>query len=180
MRLLHTFLEQKGQRLRKSGIHNVFGHEQAREMLKQLAFASFGTQEPLLRLHGLEIGGKIRAVFGCGVKQSHVSGYFSSIAEDELAAISPGEMLLYLVTEYYCAKGLATMDLGGGDERYKRSWCEEQQELFDVIMPANALGIPLAAIEKIFRAVRHRVRRSPHAWTAITHVRRTRARLFWR
>lgn len=178
--LLEAFFAQKGDRLRKSGIHNVFGCPKAREMLSTLALSSIGTDEPLLRLHGLEIGGKIRAVFGGGIKQKHLSGYFSSIADDEMAEISPGEMLLYLLTEHYCAEGLKTMDLGSGDERYKRSWCDEKHDLFDVIMPASAAGIPLAAIEKLGYRLRRKLRQTPRVWNAIIAARRARAQLFWR
>ncbi len=177
--LLDAFLLQKGERLRKSGIHNVFGCPAARDMLMKLAHSSFDTDEPLLRLHGLEIGGRIRAVFGGGIRQRHMSGYFSSIADDELAEISPGEMLLYLLLEHYCAQGLETMDLGSGDERYKRSWCDGKQELFDVIMPASTLGIPVAALKRLGYGLRRRLRQNPQVWAAITVARRTRARLFW-
>ncbi len=179
-RLLDAFFRQKGERFRKSGIHNVFSATGAREMLMTLALSSLGADEPVLRLHGLEIGGKIRAVFGGGVKERHLSGYFSSIADDDLSDISPGEMLLYLLAEHYCSLAMDSMDLGSGDERYKRSWCDEKQELFDVIVPTGVMGIPVAGIEKIGYRLRRAIRQSPAAWNAITSLRRARARLLWR
>lgn len=179
-RLLEAFFRQKGERLRKSGIHNVFNTAGAREMLSTLALSSLGTQEPLLRMHALEIGGKVRAVFGGGIRGRHLSGYFSSISEDELSDISPGEMLLYLLAEHYCAAGMETMDLGAGDERYKRSWCDERQELFDVIVPVGAMGAVLASAEKLGYRLRRTIRSSPQVWDAITSLRRARARFFWR
>ncbi len=178
--LLEVFFRQKGDRLRKSGIHNVFGATGAREMLSTLALSSLGTQEPLLRMHALEIGGKIRAVFGGGIRGRHLSGYFSSISEDELSDISPGEMLLYLLAQHYCTAGLETMDLGAGDERYKRSWCDERQELFDVIVPVGVTGAVFASAEKLGYRLRRTLRQSPQVWNAITMLRRARARLFWR
>ena len=72
------------------------------------------------------------------------------------------------------------MDLGSGDERYKRSWCDEKQELFDVIVPTGVMGIPVAGIEKIGYRLRRAIRQSPAAWNAITSLRRARARLLWR
>ncbi len=179
-RLLETFFRQKGDRLRKSGIHNVFNTAGAREMLSTLALSSLGTREPLLRMHALEIGGKIRAVFGGGIRGRHLSGYFSSISEDELIDISPGEMLLYLLAEHYCSAGMETMDLGAGDERYKRSWCDERQELFDVIVSVGAMGAVLASADKLGYRLRRALRSSPQVWDAITTLRRARARLFWR
>jgi CelD/BcsL family acetyltransferase involved in cellulose biosynthesis len=158
----------------------VFSATGAREMLATLALSSLNVDEPLLRLHGLEIGGKIRAVFGGGIKERHLSGYFSSIADDELSDVSPGEMLLYLLAEHYCGLDMTSMDLGSGDERYKRSWCDEKQELFDVILPTGIAGVPFAEMEKLGYRLRRAMRQSPAAWNAITNLRRARARLLSR
>jgi len=72
------------------------------------------------------------------------------------------------------------MDLGSGDERYKRSWCDEKQDLFDVILAAGPLGVPFAEMEKLGYHLRRAMRRSPLMWDTITHLRRARARLLWR
>ncbi len=179
-RLLDVFIEQKTRRLAENGIHNVFTERGAREMLSSLALSSLNTQQPLLRLHGLEIGGKIRAVFGGGIHATHFSGYFSSIADDEMTQMSPGEMLLYLLTEHCCSEGIESMDLGSGDERYKRSWCEQRQELFDVILPVRAIGIPFAYAERAAYHLRRKIRENSRLWGWFNAVRRSSATLLRR
>ncbi len=177
-RLLDIFIEQKSKRLAENGIHNVFAERGAREMLSTLALSSLNEKEPLLRLYGLEIGGKIRAVFGGGIKGSHFSGYFSSISDDEMIQMSPGEMLLYLLVEQCCEQGIDSIDLGSGDERYKRSWCEQSAELFDVILPVRPMGIPFAVAERAAFHIRRTVRENKTLWDMFNTIRRTSAVLF--
>lgn len=178
--LLGSFCRQKSRRLRKLGISNTFDSREAREMLSMLAHRSIGQEEPLLQLFGLEIGGKIRAVFGGGVRNGHFSGYFSSISLDSLTHLSPGEMLLHMLVEHCADRGITSMDLGGGDERYKRSWCDTQVDLVDVILPIGAFGRPAVAALRCSRWVKRAVRQNPRAWALIAAIRKLRARLIWR
>ncbi|MCB1465055.1 MAG: GNAT family N-acetyltransferase [Nitratireductor sp.] len=173
-RLLEAFFQQKSERLAEQGIANVFGSKRARDLIRGLALHSIGMREPLLRLHALEIGGEIRAVFGAGIHDQQMSGYFSSISTDDLSAISPGEMLLYLVVEKSADEDLRAIDLGAGDERYKRSWCDEQLDMFDVILPTNAFGMPIALFRRGLNAAKRMVRERPDLWNAVSRVRRLR------
>ena len=172
--LLGKFLAQKASRLKALGLTDVFAAPGARDMLKRLADHSSNTGEPLLKLYGLEVGGKVRAVFGCGLRDGHLSGYFSSISDDDFTAYSPGEMLLYLAIEKACRDGVRSMDLGGGDERYKRSWCESRVELFDVIVALGPAAWPLAAARRTNAALKAALRENENAWGAIKTLRRWR------
>lgn len=178
--LLGEFCRQKSHRLRKLGISNTFASRGAQEMLSRLARRSLGCDEPVLQLFGLEIAGKIRAVFGAGVRNGHLSGYFSSISLDRMSHLSPGEMLLYMLVEHCAEQGVTSMDLGGGDERYKRSWCDNTVGLFDVILPVGAFGRPAVAALRFSRSVKRAIRQNPRAWAMVACVRRMRARLIWR
>ena len=105
-RLLEAFFRQKGERLRKSGIHNVFntsgrtgdafhaGIEFARPATNRCFACMPGDRRKDPR--------RVRRRH----KGRHLSGYFSSISEDELSDISPGEMLLYLLAEHCCSDGI--------------------------------------------------------------------------
>jgi len=89
--ILGAFLKQKSVRLRSQGLRDVFSSGHAREFLCELIRRSSGLDEPLLRLFALEIGGNIRAVLGGGVHRNRLSGYFSSIALDELTESVPAK-----------------------------------------------------------------------------------------
>ena len=173
-RLLDIFIEQKSQRLRDKGITDIFGTRKAQRFLMNLALKSASMEEPLLQFYGLEIDGKVRAVFGGGVHQGHLSGYFSSISTDEFSAMSPGEMLLWLVVEKSCADGMTCFDLGGGDERYKRSWCNVEIGMFDVILPVNSMGYPLVLASRLTNWGKRVVRENPHTWWLVGMLRKLR------
>ncbi|MEC9342636.1 MAG: GNAT family N-acetyltransferase [Pseudomonadota bacterium] len=176
-RVLEAFFTQKSERLAEQGITNVFGTDRARALIRGLAHRSIGMPEPLLRLHALEIGGEIRAVFGAGVHDRQMSGYFSSISSDDMTHISPGEMLLYMVVERSAQDGLETIDLGAGDERYKRSWCDERLDMFDVILPASVAGTPFAQYHRLLCAAKRNVRERPQLWETVSRLRRIRRKL---
>ena len=66
------------------------------------------------------------------------------------------------------------IDLGAGDERYKRSWCDEQLDMFDVILPTNAFGMPIALFRRGLNAAKGMVRERPELCNAVSHVSRVR------
>ncbi len=172
--ILQAFLEQKSERLRSQGKTDVFASQHARDFLQKLARISLLQNEPLLKLFALEIGGKIRAVFAAGQKGSGLSGYFSSISHDELTSISPGEMLTWMMAEHCAANGITQIDLGAGDERYKRSWCDQEVELFDVIASNSLFGAPFATAWKAINAAKRHIRENPKLWGAVGTLRKIR------
>ncbi len=175
--ILDAFHEQKQHRLADIGVHNVFASPGARQFLRELALSSLGEREPALTLFGLEIGGRIRAVYGGGIKDGCFSAFFNSFANDELAHLSPGELLLYLMVEHFADKGFTVIDMGPGDERYKRSWCQRQIELFDTVLPLSALAWPTAWATRGALAIMRHLRADPFTWGLIRRLRRTRAAL---
>lgn len=176
-RVVDVFLEQKSRRLKELGIRDVFAGSHMRDYLIGLATRSMDMDEPLLTLYSLRIGGEIAAVFGGGVQSKRLSGFFSSIDEENFGSISPGEMLLYLVVEDACSRGYVQMDLGAGDERYKRSWSTEVVDMYDLFVPINAMCIPVAAARKFYGLMRRRVREDERYWELYKKARRIKSSL---
>lgn len=171
LKILEVFRNQKSKRFKKQGIQDVFSSDGTRQFLNRLAEAEKSEQTSCLELFALEIGGEIRAVFGGGRFGTHLSGYFSSISDDELNHISPGEMLLYLLVEYCAENDYKTIDLGCGDERYKRSWCQEQIILSDVILPLSKQAVPLVFAYKIWCALKRSIRSNDGIWNLVRKFR---------
>lgn len=175
LKLLDVFREQKAVRFKQQGIEDVFSTAETRQFLDKLAAMAPNEQSSCLELFALEIGGEIRAVFGGGRFGTHLSGYFSSISDDEISHISPGEMLLYLMAEHCAENGYKSIDLGCGDERYKRSWCQQQIELSDVILPLSKRAVPLVYCYKMWCNIRRSVRSNDLLWDVVRKVRRKKA-----
>lgn len=176
--VIEVFFEQKSQRLRELGIRDVFSDEAVRSFVTAIALESAEMEEPLLQLYALRVGGNIAAVFGGGVNRGRLSGFFSSFDSRNHEALSPGEMLLYLVVEDACASGWQEMDLGAGDERYKRSWSSEEVAMHDVFLPLGPLGQPLVTLRRVYGDMRRLVRGNETAWEFYKRVRRARASFF--
>lgn len=176
-RLAEVFFRQKARRLRKLGIANAFASHSTQIFVKEMARRSLDMDEPVLRLFGLEVGGDIVAVFGGGIHGRHLSGYFTSIDDRATAPSSPGEMLLHLLAADCAKNGLAFIDLGNGDERYKRSWCDQRIQMVDVILPLDLAGRPVAGAIRLVYHAKRMIRESAIAWSLVGHLRAARGRL---
>ena len=174
--IIDVFFEQKSKRLRELGIRDVFANLETKAFLKTLARKSLHADEPLLQIFALRIRGEIVAIFGGGSHNNRFSGYFSSIASG-WEKLSPGEMLLYLVVEQLCREGYIQMDLGAGDERYKRSWSSDRIETYETLMPFNRMALPVIILRRIYGNLRRIVREDERYWSLYKDFRRLKARL---
>ncbi len=176
-RILDVFYQQKSRQLGILGIKNVFADQTTDNFLKALAVDSLGLAEPLLALFALEVDGEIRATYGAGIQDDRLSGYFNSISYDETTQHSPGDMLLYLLIRHCSQQGMTMIDLGCGDERYKRSWCDKQIPSFDVIIANSIRGLPLKWMMMVVGAIKRELRKNPRMWKFVRKLRSRKARL---
>ncbi|PCI04533.1 MAG: hypothetical protein COB78_09550 [Hyphomicrobiales bacterium] len=180
LKLLDVFRAQKSHRFAQQGIQDVFASSCSRDFLSKLAAIPEDEQSSSLELFALEVGGEIRAVFGGGRFGTHLSGYFSSISDDDFSHTSPGEMLLYLMLEHCAENGYKSIDLGCGDERYKRSWCQEQIVLSDVLLPLSKRAIPLVFGYKLWCVAKRNIRSNAFLWNLVRKARAKKADFFRR
>lgn len=176
--VISVFFEQKSRRLRELGIRDIFSDDKVRGFVTDLALRSPGMERPLLQLYALRIGGDIVAIFGGGGNRTRFSGYFSSFDTNGPAALSPGEMLLYLVVEDVCRQGYREIDLGAGEERYKRSWSSEEVTMYDVFVAQTPAGVPIVMLRRIYGNIRRIARQTPLIWSGYKRLRRWRGRLW--
>lgn len=169
--ILNSFYLQKSERLRNQGLKDVFGGSDTKAFLEKIAVDSLGSNQPLLILFALEIDGKYRAICGGGVADKHFSAYFTSFSDDEFAHISPGEMLLYLMVENLCESGFLSLDLGCGEERYKRSWCTQTHEMFDIIEPLSPVSRGNVLAQRLLLVIKRTVRENQHLWNYFKRMR---------
>ena len=171
LEILSCFHQQKSNRLREQGVKDVFGGQKAQQFLKKIALDSHFMEEPILKLFALKIDGEYRAICGGGVMNKHFSAYFISFADDDLAYISPGEMLIFLMVEKLANSGFQSMDMGGGEERFKQSWCPQTIEMFDAILPLSKMSIGYVWLYRGLLDLRRRVRQNSFAWKQYKRVR---------
>lgn len=171
-RLFDAFLHMKASRFRDAGIANVFAPAEVRHFFVSLFTESLRTTPKPFMLHGLEVGGRLRAVTGSSRANGRVTCEFGAIANDEIAHASPGDFLFFDNIEEACADGLSVYDFGVGDEPYKRSWCDLEIRHWDVIVPLGPKGRLLAAGIRLRRRLVEAVKSDPRLWRLAKGVRR--------
>jgi CelD/BcsL family acetyltransferase involved in cellulose biosynthesis len=171
LEILSCFHRQKSRRLREQGVKDVFGGQKAQQFLEKIALDSHFMEEPILKLFALKIDGEYRAICGGGVINKHFSAYFISFADDDLAHISPGEMLIYMLVEKLANSGFQSMDMGGGEERFKQSWCPETINMFDAILPLSKMSNGYVWLYRGMLDIRRRLRQNSFAWKQYKRVR---------
>jgi CelD/BcsL family acetyltransferase involved in cellulose biosynthesis len=171
-RLLDAFLDMKADRFREAGIPNVFASAEMRRFLSALFREALSVTPKPFVLHGLEVGGSLRAITGSSLRENSMTCEFGAIVNDELAQASPGDFLFFEIIEEACRRGLSIYDFGVGDEPYKRSWCDLEVRHRDVMAPLSAKGRLLAAGLRVRGRLVQAVKSDPRLWRLAKAVRR--------
>lgn len=173
--LLEAFLVQKEVRLRKMGIPNVFGDPKIQKFLHALFAGALGPEKPAYLLHGLEVGGKLRAISGSSRCGARITCDIVSIADDDLARTAPGEFLFYENIRAAAEDGLEVYDFGVGDEPHKRRWCDTEIQHLDVLVPLSVKGYILAWMLRAKSSGKAVVKSNPVLWRMIKTLRKRAA-----
>ena len=172
-RLLDAFLGMKSARLAAMGVADAFGDAGVRAFFKDLFGSAAETgARPDFLLQALEVGGIVRAVTGSSRTPTSIVCDFAAIAEDELAAASPGDFLFFENIREACENGLAVFDFSVGDEGYKRQWCDIETFQFDVAVPLTAKGRLAVAWRHGLVGAKRFVKSNPRLWNAVKGLRR--------
>lgn len=169
--MLDAFFAMKAQRFHAMGITDVFASAEVQAFFRQLFAEALGSSRPPFLLHGLEVGGKYRAVTGSSRAGNRFICEFGAIADDDLGHISPGEYLFFDNIAEACEQGFAIYDFSVGDEPYKRQWCDVELRHHDVLVPLTAKGKALALSLKAAARAKAFVKNSPGLWQFVKRAR---------
>lgn len=170
LHFLDTLVAQRSARQATHGIPNVFEPADVRGFLADQLTGAIRDRSEHVTIHALEAGGQIRATYLCGMQYGRYHAYTNSIDED-VAACSPGDILLNHVIADACRLGAHTFDFGLGAERYKTAWADKEV-LMDVAIPVTVKGHIAQNGVKQVRALKRRIRSSPKLWQAVRMLRK--------
>ena len=174
-RLLSAFYEMKAARFHQMGVTDVFAPEVVKRSFRHMFASALGSAKPEFVLHGLEVGGVLRAVTGSSISGDRLTCEFSAFADDELSGASPGDFLFYENIREACEAGMAIYDFGVGDEHYKRQWCDMESRHFDFHLPLTSRGYAVSAIGRMSGAVKRTIKENQLVWSLLKRARRSRA-----
>lgn len=173
-RLLDAFFAMKAHRFRQQGIADVFASADARGALTSLYLGALGQPRPPFILHGLEVGGTIRAVSGSARGGDRVICDFLAFGDDELSSSSPGDFLIFENIRTACEDGCAVFDFSVGDEFYKRQWCDIETRHFDAWIPLTAKGHAMALAGIAMAGAKRMLKENRTVWSLAKRVRALR------
>ena len=173
--ILEDYFTQKAEWFRENGIADSFAEPGVADFFKALAARRWSsTDSAVLDLDAVVIDGKVRAILGSGTLAGRLSGYFMSVANDEWRRVSPGELMLFEVISASCERGLTSLDLGRGDERYKASWLDQVEPHVRAVVPVTLMGTVAAGLFRAIDRIERWVRDNPRLWQTLKRLRRWR------
>jgi CelD/BcsL family acetyltransferase involved in cellulose biosynthesis len=174
-RLLNAFFRQKEERFQELGIPDPFSDPAVRAFLRSAALDRLEDGCPALELYGLTVGQRVAAVLGGAADAERLSGMFISFeACKEAMKYSPGDILVSRIVREQCERGRRFFDLGVGEARYKRTFCNDTVELVDVFLPVSTRGRLYAAAGRALAGLKRRVKQNPRAMQLVTKLRRAK------
>lgn len=171
-RVLTAFFEMKRIRLTKMGVEDVFGTENVQRFFRTLFKEALRQPRPDFVLHGLEVGGELRAVTGSSRTTGRIICEFGAIREDELSNASPGDFLFFENIKAACDEGLELYDFSVGDELYKRLWCDVETVHHDVLVPLSLKGRVFGFAFRSRSRLKAFVKNNAFLWSLLKRLRR--------
>jgi len=175
-RLFDHFLQWKGEQLEQRGIANSFGPEEVQANFRRLFYAALDEEVPSYLLYGLEVAGELRAVNGYSRTAEGLLCDFLAYRNDELAQFALGEYLTYEVVSLTIQASDAVYDLGVGEARYKRSWCDLERQQFEVHVGLSFRGKMLTLITMAAERAKRFIKRNKNANAFVHKAREVLAR----
>lgn len=174
--ILAAFTAQKSARMKEKGLDDTFGSAAAREFLARVAIEPLERgQEPAVELHALMLDGRVVATLAGARAGGRFSGMFNSFdADADISRNSPGDLLAAKVLAEKCDEGLTTFDLGVGDARYKRTFCDAEEQLFDAFFSTTLAGRAMMWVKSRKRRLKRAIKHDPRLWRLVESLRKLR------
>lgn len=174
--ILAAFAAQKAARMKEKGLDNVFEGPAAEEFLARVAVEPLERgKPPAVELHALTLDDRIVATFAGSPCHGRFSGMFNSfVADPEIGKSSPGDVLLCKIIMGLCDEGMQEFDLGVGAARYKNTFCDVVEPLFDAYFPVTPGGRALMWVKQRKRLLKRFIKNDPRLWQAAQSLRKLR------
>lgn len=172
LRIIDAFFAQKLERFRQKNISSNFENDESREFLTAACLSGLESGSPAIELHALKAGDRIVAVYAGTPHRGRFHAMINSFDPDpEIARTSPGDLLLMSMMEMMCNREYKAFDLGIGEARYKSSWCDRSEHLFDTLLGVTLKGRLHVASESARLRGKRFIKQNPWAWNAYQRFR---------
>lgn len=131
-----------------------------------------------IELHALVCQGEIVATFAGAGHRGRFSGMVIGFDQrPAFARCSPGDLLIAAAMTDLRGRGFSSFDLGVGEARYKETFCDTIEPMFDSVIGTTFRGECASTVIARFLRLKGRVKRSPWALSLIRRLRASANRI---
>lgn len=176
--VLAAAVAQRGARRQASGVPSIFDRPGVETFVRTLLEegCAYGLRDAPMSAHFLTAGDHIVATYFGACLNGNYSCFINSF-DGAFEAFSPGDLALHDVIADACAQGLTGFDLGVGDERYKKAWCDVVP-LFESSAVVTPRGRIYDRAMRFTRDGKRAIKQNRTLWAGWRAVRRVAARAF--
>lgn len=130
---LDNLFKQHKSRSAERNIASSFSGNRVEKFHKMLV-----TNSPNVRFYGLQVNNKLISII-YGYEYSNIFYYYQVSHDPEFYKLSPGSVLLHLVLEDCCKRGLKEFNFLQGDENYKEGWTKKSRSLYHCVLKMDTI-----------------------------------------
>ena len=170
--ILDTFFLQKLERFRQKSISSEFEEPATRDFFLRACLDGISTGNPAIELHALKAGDRVVAVYAGTPHRGRFHAMINSFdLDDEIARTSPGDLLLMSMMQMMCDRNYTSFDLGIGEARYKSSWCDQSEPMFDTLVGVTLKGRVYALASSSWLRFKRNIKQNRWAWATVRKLR---------
>jgi len=164
----------------ESGVPSFFEMTGSEAFLRESACAGLMTHTAgdgpscAVRLHYLQAGDTVVATY-IGAALHGIYSCFMNSFDSAFEACSPGDILLHDLIEALCEQDFRSFDLGVGEERYKKAWCDPV-DLYSLHMPLTPRGWIYSNAARVSQDGKRLIKQNPLLWRGWRSMRRLASR----
>jgi CelD/BcsL family acetyltransferase involved in cellulose biosynthesis len=152
-RLLDWFFAIKPLRMAEQKLPNVFAEPGVEDFIRRACMTPRADGGRVIDIHALECDDEVIAIFAGVADEDRFSMMFNTYTMSDNSKHSPGLILMRHIVDRYAGLGFRALDLGIGSDDYKRSFCREDEPIFDCFIPLSLRGkVAAAALSGVNRA----------------------------
>lgn len=155
---IDAMIEQKSQRLRSSGVPDLFSDVTIQQFYRELPGRLIGQCRAHFSIFGLD--DQILATHWGAVHRNRFYFLVPTYSSGEWGTYSPGRLLLNDLIKWSIENRIRVFDFTIGGEDYKKDWCDGEMPLFEHLDAITLLGLPYIGYIRL----RRRARRSKRVW----------------
>jgi CelD/BcsL family acetyltransferase involved in cellulose biosynthesis len=152
-RLLDWFFAIKPLRMAEQKLPNVFAEPGVEDFIRGACMTPLADGGHVIDIHALECDDEVIAIFAGVAGKNRFSMMFNTYTMSGNSRYSPGLILMRNIVDHYAGCGFRALDLGIGSDDYKRSFCKDDEPIFDCFIPLSLRGkVAAAAMSGVNRA----------------------------